>query len=113
MKVRNIIGTSQHQCSCGSWLNHWKKLSGKMANKCAATGCNGTDLVGGHVQESSGPSLFRKKNGNDWYIIPICKGCNLKTEIYEVDDTVDLVSANVSKTCGKGDPKKNSVGFFS
>ena len=27
MKVTNINGTSEYDCSCGSWLKHWEKFN--------------------------------------------------------------------------------------
>ena len=51
MKVKNINGTSQTNCSCGSWLQHWRKYSNQNATICRASGCSRTDLVGAHVQK--------------------------------------------------------------
>ena len=51
--------------------------------------------MGGHVQKVG--------SDNKWYIIPLCKSCNNKRgEELEIDDNTELVSANVSETCGKG-----------
>ncbi len=33
MKIKNINGTSQAKCSCGSWLKHWQNFSGEL--ECA------------------------------------------------------------------------------
>lgn len=94
MQVRNLNGTSDNQCKCGSWYAHWKKYSNQTANHCVVIGCKGTELVGGHVQKAS---LL----DSSWYIIPICKACNgKKGQTLNVDDRVNLVSANVSQTCG-------------
>lgn len=51
-RVKNINGTSQNTCKCGSWLKHWEKFSGQTANCCGVIGCQRTDVVGAHVQES-------------------------------------------------------------
>jgi len=38
MKIKNINGTSQTTCACGSWLKHWEKFSGQTVTYCPATG---------------------------------------------------------------------------
>jgi len=52
MKIRNINGTSQTTCKCGSWLKHWENFSGQVKpSYCPASGCLRTDLLGAHVQK--------------------------------------------------------------
>jgi hypothetical protein len=96
MKIRNINGTSENVCECGSWLEHWKKFSGQsFPVYCPEKVCTNKPEVGAHVQ---------KDNSTDkgWYIVPLCSKCNGKTgESLEISDNVKLVSANVSETCGK------------
>lgn len=96
MKVRNINGTSDKTCKCGSWIDHWKKFSGQsIPEYCPAEGCLNKSLVGAHVQKDS-------NSDNNWYIFPLCSTCNNKKgESLVVSDTYKLVSANVSETCGK------------
>ncbi len=92
MRIKNINGTSQMTCKCGSWLSHWKTYGGNSnVRYCAASTCINTDLVGAHVQ---------KANSTDqgWYIAPLCKAHNNHTGTLEVSCT--LVLANKSKTCG-------------
>ena len=36
MKVKNLNGTSQRTCKCGSWLKHWEKFSGRSAELVSA-----------------------------------------------------------------------------
>lgn len=94
MKVRNINGTSANTCKCGSWLNHWKKFSHQsLPATCPVIGCWEPPEVGAHVQ---------KDNSTDksWYIIPLCKKHNAKADSLTVSDSIKLVSANVSNTCG-------------
>lgn len=95
MKVKNINGTSQNTCKCGSWLDHWKNFSGQtLPSYCPEERCLGKPEVGAHVQ---------KDNSSDasWYIIPLCKSCNAKTgQTLTISDSMTLVSANVSRTCG-------------
>lgn len=94
MKVKNLNGTSQNKCKCGSWLDHWKNYSKQTANGCVVNSCSNKPEVGGHVQKDS-------NTDNNWYIIPICKTCNAKkNQTLEISDIVNLVSANVANTCG-------------
>jgi hypothetical protein len=95
MRIRNINGTSQNTCKCGSWLNHWKKFSGQaVPSYCPAKNCPEEEMVGAHVQKDN-------SNDNNWYIFPLCKKHNTATgQSLEVSDTYKLVSANVSQTCG-------------
>lgn len=100
MEIKNINGTSEKTCECGSWINHWEKFSGEeLPSKCPVIGCNNKPEVGAHVQKD-------EKNDNNWYIIPLCKNCNNKKgETLQVENNIKLVSANVSKTCGKSSRK--------
>jgi hypothetical protein len=93
MKIRNINGTSQNSCSCGSWLTHWEKFSGmRLPAFCPTAGCYNKDLVGAHVQV---------EGDSDWYIFPLCTACNKAKGTLEVSSTYRLVSANKARTCGK------------
>jgi len=98
MKIKNINGTSDTTCACGSWLKHWEKFSGQSVTVgvtyCPATGCLKKDLVGAHVQKSDSPDAR-------WYIYPLCSACNQHTGELEVSDTYKLVSANKKETCEK------------
>ena len=95
MKVNNVNGTSERTCRCGSWLDHWKKFSNQSGfTYCAVDGCNKKSDVGAHVQKDS---LYDKK----WYIIPFCREHNGETgKSLTIIDTLVLVPANVSETCG-------------
>ena len=67
MRVKNVSGSSRFPAPRGynSWLEYWEKQSGRH------------DLVGAHVQ---------KVNSADqsWYITPICKSCNSRTDEFDV-----------------------------
>ncbi len=96
MTVFNINGTGDNVCSCGSWLAHWNNYSGQVLPAyCPEKKCRQKPEVGAHVQKA--------RSGDDrWYIIPLCKAHNGETgESLDISDTVVLVSANVSETCGK------------
>jgi len=96
MKVKNINGTSGKTCKCGSWLDHWKKFSGQPLSKwCSEKNCTQKPEVGAHVQKDSSVD-------DNWYIVPFCYTHNGETgKSLEIVDSVELVSANVSETCGK------------
>jgi len=92
MKVKNINGTSDNLCKCGSWLNHWEKFSGRTTIFCSEKGCTRTDIVGAHVQKAT--------TDTKWYIIPLCKAHNTATGELEIFEGTVFVSANKSETCG-------------
>lgn len=96
MKIKNINGTSDNTCKCGSWLDHWKKFSSQsLPTYCPEEKCTQKPEVGAHVQKDS-------STDSRWYIIPLCKTHNGKTgETLNVSDIVKFVSANVKETCGK------------
>ena len=94
MKIKNINGTSDTTCSCGSWLKHWERFSKQTTAYCQADGCSKTDVVGAHVQRANG-------NDNNWYIYPLCNSHNMHTGELEVSNFYELVSANKKETCAK------------
>lgn len=95
MRIRNINGTSQAACRCGSWLKHWENFSGqKTPLSCPAIRCSETKLLGAHVQKADGSDQRR-------YIYPLCEPHNRHTGELEVSDFYRLVSANKRETCEK------------
>lgn len=96
MKVKNINGTSQNTCRCGSWLEHWKKFSGQtLPTHCPESSCTQKPEVGAHIQKDG-------SSDDSWYIVPLCTTHNgQKGKSLEISNSVKLVSANVSTTCGK------------
>ena len=96
MRVNNINGISDNACKCGGWLGHWKKFSGQpLTTFCPQVTCVQRATVGAHVQkDNSGDS--------SWYIVPLCTTHNgKKGQSLDISENVNLVSANVSETCGK------------
>ena len=96
MKVRNINGTSDTNCACGSWLQHWKNFSGEpVGSYCKEVKCNKPPEVGAHVQKED-------TSDSRWYIVPLCKDHNnMRGETIEVMSGTKLVSANKKETCEK------------
>jgi hypothetical protein len=95
MKIKNINGTSDTACVCGSWLKHWERIGGNPAPRfCPAGSCTNTDLVGAHVQKADSPD-------NKWYIYPLCNAHNQHKGELDVSSAYKLVSANKQETCEK------------
>lgn len=95
VKVKNINGTSDATCRCGSWLEHWKKFSGQVLPTCCPeVKCAHKPEVGAHVQKDSQVDA-------SWYIVPLCKAHNAQIgKSLTLIDTVNLVSVDVASTCG-------------
>ena len=90
MKVKNVNGSSRFPAPTGynSWLDYWKAQTGKSVTYCSVDGCTGRDLVGAHVQ---------KANSTDkcYYIVPLCRSCNQRTDEFEVSQTLVPVPSNL------------------
>ena len=90
---KNKKGTSDRDCKCGSWKNHWNNYSGTLwPNKCCVYGCENKATLGAHVI-----------NGEDRSetIVPMCDGCNKVEETFYLKNGTVGVSANVADTCGR------------
>ena len=87
--IKNANGTSKwSKPSTGeaSWLEYWKKQTGKKATCYGATDCYSTGtLVGAHVQKVFG--------GNELYITPLCMSCNQRSCNFWVDTELVRVSS--------------------
>lgn len=92
-KVKNINGTSQSTCKCGSWYAHWRKFSGYDLTYCSVISCTKKERVGAHVQKAN-------STDNNWYIVPLCSSHNKSSGTLDIGSTT-LVSANKSLTCDK------------
>lgn len=91
MYVENANGTSRWSAPKGytSWLEYWKAYKGDVTY-CKADGCLGKDLVGAHVRKAY--SL----TDQHLYIVPLCKSCNQRTDIFKVpDDALLPVPSNL------------------
>lgn len=91
-KIKNINGTTENHCCCGSWLKHWEKGNEKKASTCAALGCYKQATDGAHVQIDGSVD-------NSWYIVPLCHEHNMYKGSLIVFEP--LISANKSLTCEK------------
>lgn len=90
MYVKNVSGSSRFPAPKGysSWLEYWKTNSGQSVYFCAADNCYGTDLVGAHVQKAY-------SSDKSWYIVPLCKSCNNRTDTFNVSYTLVPVPSNL------------------
>lgn len=47
---KNKNGTSDRECDCGSWKNHWKNFSkSSFPEKCSVKGCSEKASLGAHI----------------------------------------------------------------
>ncbi len=98
-EVKNINGTKENICNCGSWLKHWEKFGEQKAGLCAEVSCQKKAIVGAHVQKSD-------SSDSSWYIIPLCKEHNnLFGQKISIKGSIKLVPANKQKTCAKKEVK--------
>ncbi|MCX6328188.1 MAG: hypothetical protein NTZ85_01555 [Bacteroidia bacterium] len=92
--ITNINGTSDTDCRCGSWLNHWFNYNGgqSLPTYCSAPKCIKKDLVGAHVQKAN--SIDK-----EWYIVPLCQEHNKYTSDLVIPEFVNFAPASKKKTC--------------
>lgn len=77
--VKNVVGSSRFSPPTGynSWLEYWESQTKEKKNICGAANCSNKDLVGAHVQKAN-------STDKSYYITPICKACNNKTDEFDV-----------------------------
>lgn len=86
--VKNIHGTSDrtppspHESM--NWLAWWEMMKGRKAYYCSCTSCIQAPAVGAHVKRVGSQDM-------SWYIVPLCKACNAKTDDFSVSES-DLQS---------------------
>lgn len=90
--VRNVVGSGEFKCGCGSWLDHHAQFSSYSSWFCSVSTCVRTADVGGHVQKCDAFDAH-------WYIVPLCSSCNGKSGELMLSSSVVMVSANVARTC--------------
>ncbi|WP_405350876.1 hypothetical protein [Fusobacterium animalis] len=65
-----------HQVSIHLGKNGGKNKKNREFLFCSCTGCFNFAEVGAHVKKIN--------DGNEWYIVPLCKECNAKTDNFYV-----------------------------
>lgn len=93
IKIKNVSGSSRFDSPAGydSWLDYWEDKSGKTAGRCSAIDCHmkgRSNLVGAHVQKVYGTD-------KSWYIVPLCSGCNSRSDEFYVDEVLVPVPSNL------------------
>lgn len=105
----NQNGTSKRSPSCpncGSWIDHWKRISGKAVptpGNCAIQGCTGRTKDGKLARIEGCHVTIKGHADQRVFIAPICQCCNQKENGAELVLTrpMTLVWSNVQDTCGK------------
>lgn len=79
MTVKNVSGSSRFAIPYGysSWLDYWEEQAGSTKTVCGAGSCGNKDQVDAHVQKAD-------RSDKKWYITPLCKACNLRTDEFDV-----------------------------
>lgn len=87
IKVINLHGTTGRKPkNYETWKDFWISKKGYWPSYCSASGCWQVAEVGAHVKKVD--SL-----DNRWYIVPLCLGCNQRTDTFWVDENL-LVPVN-------------------
>lgn len=88
---KNKNGTSDRECTCGSWKTHWENFSKiKFPTECSVKGCTESKPLGAHI--------FSKSVYGEW-IAPLCASCNKRSDEFSLKLGTILVSANKKLTC--------------
>ena len=99
VKIKNAVGTSDRECECDSWLDHWEIFSGDIADTCAVAGCDNEAEMGAHITR---PNASHDGYRTHLYIIPMCYSHNGKRgKELTSKGNIKFVWANVSNTCGE------------
>lgn len=104
---RNNTSEESPSCpKCGTWIDHWQKLSEQNIpndGDCAIKGCNGRTKDGELARIEGCHVMIKGDADKQVYIAPLCSSCNHKaidTELV-VDRDITLVHANFNATCAK------------
>jgi hypothetical protein len=94
MNVKVTDSSGANVCACGSWLDHWMKLSEQALSPfCSERSCTEKPKVGARVH--------RVGDDRNWFIVPLCAAHGATSATLSVIDRVALVPAKVSPACGK------------
>ncbi|HET9569784.1 MAG TPA: hypothetical protein VFP20_00020 [Bacteroidales bacterium] len=90
---KNKFGTSERNCRCGTWKQHWINNSREeWPSQCSILGCGNSATLGAHIIN---------KNVSGELIVPACDSCNKLTSEFDLKGDITLISANKSETCSK------------
>jgi len=94
MLVKNLKGTGDGSCNCGTWLSHWERFAGVRAMYCGVLSCLAEAEVGAHVVNDGGADKAQ-------YIVPMCKKHNVDTgKSIALSSHIVMIPSNVAVTCG-------------
>ena len=83
---KNKKGTGDRSCKCGSWKNHWVKISKKTwPDQCCVKGCSKEATLGAHV--------YNPNEEKEW-IVPMCDSCNNKDDKFDIDAHTTVIHAS-------------------
>lgn len=93
--VNNINGSGFYHrlpFGCFSWLDYWEQQTGRHATRCSAADCRcsraNCTLVGAHVIKVG-------STDRHYYIVPLCSGCNRRTDSFWVDEILIPCPSNL------------------
>lgn len=96
-RLKVVSKIAPNNCECGSWLEHWKRLTHRVPVACHIQGCEHHASVGVHVLRMNEAHRAIKKNH---YILPMCEfHAEQKGQILMSKSGVYLAWANVRYTC--------------
>lgn len=98
--------TSKTCPNCGTWIEHWKKLSDQKPpndGDCAVEKCDGKTEKGLLAKIEGCHVTIKDGIDRCVYIAPLCESCNHCAEGTELKlkRNMLLIKANVSETCSK------------
>ncbi|WP_146211714.1 hypothetical protein [Burkholderia cenocepacia] len=98
--MKNVVGSGERSCGCGSWLDHWVKFTTHRDGDhlCSVDGCTELAVDGAHVTL---PHLDVEDERQLHWIIPMCRRHNKSPDQLLSKPEVRVVSANIGKTCKK------------
>ena len=82
----NQTGTADRSCApCGSWKDHWVKLSKKIwPNLCSVDKCSLPATLGAHIIHPDAMGEI---------IVPMCDNCNKLKTVFNLKMGTSLISA--------------------
>lgn len=90
--VKNVPASSESCPNCGTWMDHWRKVSGERMLLCSNIKCRERATEGGHVQIEGKGHVF---------IVPVCRECIQLTTPFDIPRSTRQVPANIAQSCGR------------
>ena len=91
--IKIAVNEQNHQCKCGSGINHWAKTKGKSPVFCSETLCKEMfQLKGTLVQKID-------EENDQWHIIPLCQKHAVKNDHLVVNNFTEFVTIDENQVC--------------